>query len=81
MSSSDTIDFTINVTMQKRWTPHFLSMLRAMQNYGAIGSSRHICIYSDGDGDFRPRFDWPDNIADEAAPFKNIGGDLIFDAG
>lgn len=50
--------FTINVEMQERWIPYFLGMLKTMQILGDIGSSRIIKFNSDGDGDFRPKFDW-----------------------
>lgn len=48
--------FTIEATMEERWIPHFLSMLNAMQENGAIGHSGVVGMYADGDGDFRPKF-------------------------
>ena len=51
-------EFTIVVKMNQRWIPEFLSMLDAMERLGKQGSSRKIKFYSDGDGDFRPKFDW-----------------------
>ncbi|MGL5514280.1 MAG: hypothetical protein ACRDBM_13725 [Sporomusa sp.] len=48
--------FTIQVEMQERWVPYFLSMLKQMEYNGNIGRSRMVGIYADGDGDFRPKF-------------------------
>lgn len=78
--------FTITVTMRKRWVPHFLGMLKRMQYLGGIGASRKVAIYSDGDGDFRPKFSWPNYLPEPAAP--KVGADdrdnvrdQLFDAG
>ena len=54
----DSLQFTIKVTMKKRWVPHFLGMLDYMQRLGGVGASRKLSFYSDGDGDFRPKFDY-----------------------
>jgi hypothetical protein len=67
--------------MRRRWIPHFLSMLTAMQDYGNMGSSRVVAIYSDGDGDFRPVFEWSEDLDDETPARRNYNGDLLFDAG
>lgn len=48
--------FTIEYEMEDRWVPYFLSMLKYMQYLGSIGASRVVALYSDGDGDFRPKF-------------------------
>jgi len=53
----DCMEFNIKVTMPKRWIPYFLSMLRYMEHLGSLGSSRMLAFYSDGDGDFRPKFE------------------------
>ena len=34
----------------------FMSMLKYMEMLGNNGSSRQVGIYSDGDGDFNPKF-------------------------
>jgi hypothetical protein len=40
-NEDDELEFTITVKrMRRRWIPHFLSMLTAMQDYGNMGSSR-----------------------------------------
>ena len=48
--------FTIEVEMDERWVDDFCSMLSQMEYLGNIGSSRTVGLYSDGDGDFRPKF-------------------------
>ena len=48
--------FTIICEMEERWIDHFMSMLYMMQNYGNLGHSGILGFYSDGDGDFRPKF-------------------------
>lgn len=53
---SDRSTFTVKVTMEDRWIPEFFGLLREMERLGHVGSSRHLCFYADGDGDFRPDF-------------------------
>lgn len=48
--------FTIEAEMDERWVNDFCSMLIKMEYLGNIGSSRTVGLYSDGDGDFRPKF-------------------------
>lgn len=78
MTTDDKITFTVQCTMRKRWAPHFLGMLNKMQWLGSVGSSRRVVFFSDGDGDFRPRFQFPDNI--EIAEGTEKEG-LFYDAG
>ena len=73
--------FTITVTMKNRWIPHFLAMLEYMQQLGGLGSSRMISFYSDGDGNFRPKFEWSDKLSSQAKPMKDNGGNRLYDAG
>ena len=54
---NDEVNFTINITMNRRWIDDFCSMLKWMENCGKAGHSSFIGFYSDGDGDFRPTFD------------------------
>lgn len=72
--------FTVECEMEERWVPYFLSMLNAMESYGIAGTSREVGIYSDGDGDFRPKFK-PDIEYEKKLPVKNEHGNIIFDAG
>lgn len=48
--------FNIEVTMNERWIDSFCSFLRWMENCGDLGHSSITGFYSDGDGDFRPKF-------------------------
>lgn len=73
--------FTINVTMKNRWVPHFLSMLKYFQYLGGVGSSRQVTFYADGDGDFRPKFEWDKELDSSAKPAKESNGDRYYDAG
>lgn len=57
--------FTIDVEMEERWIPHFLSMLKEMEHYGKIGRSRLLAFYADGDGDFHPKFNF-------SIPFEKV---------
>jgi hypothetical protein len=54
--------FNIECEMKERWIPHFLGMLDLMQYNGAIGHSESIVFFSDGDGDFRPKFKFENNL-------------------
>jgi hypothetical protein len=55
-------------------------MLKYMQYLGNVGSSREVAIYSDGDGDFRPKFEW-DFEVEPAYPKREVNGDRLYDAG
>lgn len=77
----DTTKFTIECEMKTRWVPHFLAMLKYMQQLGSLGGSRTVSFYSDGDGDFRPKFTWPSDLPSDAAPIKDNDGDTTYDAG
>ncbi len=50
------VTFNIEVTMNERWVNDFCSMLKYMEHCGNIGHSSIVAFYSDGDGDFRPKF-------------------------
>ena len=76
ITDSTEIEFTINVKIQKRWVPCFLSMLKLMEHYGKIGASRRIAFYSDGDGNFQPKFTWPKILGYQFSPTKNDNGDI-----
>ena len=72
-------EFTIKVKMNKRWIPHFLGMLKYMQILGNVGSSRELTFFADGDGDFRPQFDWDIDIELVKGGLKIDGKDSITD--
>jgi len=78
---SDRVVFTIKVTMEKRWVPHFLAMLKYMQKLGSLGSSRRVALYSDGDGDFCPKFKWSKKLPSAAIPIEDNNGNRLYDAG
>jgi len=67
--------------MKDRWIPHFLAMLKRMEEYGGQGSSREVVIYADGDGDFHHKFNWNKSLPNEAKPIRDKDGDVLFDAG
>ena len=48
----------IKAEMSERWIPYFFSMLKYMEYLGNIGSSRMVSLFSDGDGDFNPKFEF-----------------------
>ena len=54
---SKEITFNIKVMMNERWVDDFCSMLNWMQGCGDLGHSSLVGFYSDGDGDFRPKFE------------------------
>jgi hypothetical protein len=66
MASTDPkITFRVTCTMNARWARQFLGMLKTMQQLGGMGSSREVAIYADGDGDFRPKFEWDEKAMGE----------------
>ena len=76
--------FIIKCTMREHWASHFLGMLKRMQYLGAIGSSRYVTIFSDGDGNFRPKFEimsTEEYNGPFAEPAKQQGGHTLFDTG
>lgn len=73
--------FTITAKMGSRWVPHFLAMLKYMEYCGNIGRSREVALYSDGDGDFQPKFSWDSNLLEEAEPVRDDDGNRLYDAG
>ena len=52
-----TVTFNITCTMKKRWVNQFCSFLKELEKNGQIGHTEVISFMSDGDGDFRPKFD------------------------
>jgi hypothetical protein len=78
----DKTTFTITCTMRTRWVPHFLARLKHMQRLGGMGSSRWVHFYADGDGDFRPKFEWSEELPEETNPIRDTGDkEFWFDAG
>ena len=78
--------FNIKVTMKERWVDDFCSMLKWMETCGQIGHSSLVGFFADGDGDFRPKFEFDhpytekdgfrgEKIYSDAVP------EVIYDAG
>jgi hypothetical protein len=74
------VQFDINVKMEERWIPYFMSMLKHMEHLGNVGSTRHVIFVSDGDGDFRPKFNTSIDY-DIKEPIEDFDGIRIYDAG
>ena len=72
--------FVIEVEMEERWINDFMSMLNRMEYLGNLGASRTVSIYSDGDGDFRPKLK-SDVEWEKVEPTTSINGDNTYDAG
>lgn len=81
--------FNITVTMNERWVDDFCSMLKWMEHCGNIGHSSITGFYTDGDGDFRPKFEIDADFKEKRGYFAREmteGKELpelevIFDAG
>ena len=83
MKSTETT-FTIKCDMEQRWVPYFLGMLQYMEQLGGLGGSRKVTFYSDGDGDFRPKFSVDDIPIKETEYTEGVidsEGNNFFDAG
>ncbi len=83
---SKKVEFSIKVTMNERWVNDFCSMLNWMQSCGNLGHSSIVGFYSDGDGDFRPKFEIDRSYeqtkgywAKDGKPLPEL--EVIFDAG
>lgn len=81
-------DFYIHTRMEERWIPYFLAFLKRMQKNGEQGHSETLAFFSDGDGDFRPKFAFLVDDEIEAAServnpeFCELGLDVkLYDAG
>lgn len=77
--SSKDVEFTVKVKMREDWVPVFYSMLKKMEKLGKIGSSRDVCIRADGDGSFRPTFEFPEKYCVEVLPWKKDGRMFRYD--
>ena len=78
-------EFTINVKMNERWINQFCSFLKRMEYNGNIGHSEMVHFCSDGDGDFRPKFDINTDFT-EVEPIdvidrRVVGHFKVYDAG
>ena len=77
--------FTIHCKMEERWIASFIKMLDMMKGNGSIGHSEFVGLYADGDGDFRPKFEYDKTlsaIGDKPKIIKNPSGRMtMYDAG
>jgi len=77
--------FIVECEMKNRWVPHFMGMLKYMQQLGSSGASREVTFYADGDGDFQPKFKfrrrWFRKLPEVAKPTGDIYGNRLYDAG
>ena len=55
---SKKIELNIKAFIDERWVNDFCSMLKHMELCGNIGHSSVVAFYANGDGDFRPRFEF-----------------------
>lgn len=74
------VTFTVQCTMNERWVNDFCSMLKTMEANGNMGHSEEVGIYSDGDGDFRPSFDFSIDF-EKTKPVIQDGTRTMYDAG
>ena len=80
------VELNIKATMDERWVNDFCSMLNWMQRCGELGHSSVVAFYSDGDGDFRPKFEF-DRDYDKTDGYWAKDGkslpeiEVIYDAG
>jgi hypothetical protein len=76
--------FNIQVTMEERWVDYFCSFLSYMQACGNWGHSAELSFFADGDGDFRPKFEFDiDYEKKDGIPHHLILGtpEFMWDAG
>mgnify|MGYP003289544822 CR=1 FL=1 len=87
---SKQIEFNIKVTMNERWANDFCSMLKWMESCGNLGHSSIVGFYSDGDGDFRPKFEidyeyekqkgyWNEELVKDGRKLPEL--EVMYDAG
>jgi hypothetical protein len=55
-------------------------LLKYIEYLGNVGGSRMISLYSDGDGDFRPKFIFNDKLKCKEKPIKDENGNRTYDA-
>lgn len=65
------VRFSITCTMRASFVSHFLAMLKYMQFLGSVGASRKVTMYCDGDGSFRPKFEWDERLPSNAKPVED----------
>lgn len=71
----------IAATMEERWLPSFLSFLKELEKNGERGHSEPVGFYSDGDGDFRPKFDFDIEYEEDRPRYISGRTIKVYDAG
>lgn len=74
------VTINIRANIPERWKNHFLSMLKEMEYLGHVGSSRKVSIFSDGDGDFNPEFEF-DCDYEKVDGTRDASDNVFYDAG
>ena len=83
---SKKIELNIKAFIDERWVNDFCSMLKHMELCGNIGHSSVVAFYADGDGDFRPKFEF-DKEYKKTNGYRSKDGkelpniEVIYDAG
>ena len=83
---SKKIELNIKAFIDERWVNDFCSMLKHMELCGNIGHSSVVAFYADGDGDFRPKFEFDKEYKKTKGYWSKDGKELpdievIYDAG
>ena len=83
---SKKIELNIKAFIDERWVNDFCSMLKHMELCGNIGHSSVVAFYADGDGDFRPKFEFDKEYKKTNGYWSKDGKKLpdievIYDAG
>lgn len=83
---SKKVELNIKAYIDERWVNDFCSMLKWMESCGNIGHSSIVAFYADGDGDFRPKFEFDKNYEPINGYWAKDGKELpdievIYDAG
>ena len=52
------IRITINADIPERWLNDFFTFLKRMEANGSVGNSEMLGFFSDGQGDFKPKFEF-----------------------
>ena len=83
---SKKIKLNIKAFIDERWVNDFCSMLKHMELCGNIGHSSVVAFYADGDGDFRPKFEFDKEYKKTNGYWSKDGKELpdievLYDAG
>ena len=54
----ETVSFNINVECERYQIPRLIALLKEFEHCGAIGHTSQMIVLADGDGAFRPKFEF-----------------------